>query len=164
MCMSNWKHPSWAKAAGLFLLRLAIGVVFVYHGYMKLTNIGLATDFFSSLGFPMAMQLAWFVALVEFVGGILIVLGVAPCIVATVLIIDMLVALFTAHLKMPYLAAELPIVLIGGLFAVCGTGGGRWSLWRASCCKGNCGGCGSCASLPERQGENCGCGGHEEKK
>ncbi len=60
--------------AGLFLMRLAVGLPFVAHGWQKLTNIGMVSGFFGTLGVP--SFLAWVVALGEFLGGLAMILGV----------------------------------------------------------------------------------------
>lgn len=132
----------WSKSAGLFLLRLALAVIFIYHGYGKLTHIDQTAGFFATLSVPAPVVMAYLIGIVELVGGIFLALGVVTCITAAVLAVDMVVALLLAHTKMPYQSAELPIALLGGLLALCGAGGGKWSLWNASCCKrcdGECG-------------------------
>src|SRR3989338_2044079 len=80
---------------GLFVLRLSVGVVFIYHGWMKLTDIEGTTAFFGSQGFPIAGALAYLVGLVEFVGGVAVVLGVFTKVAALFLAVVMVVALLT---------------------------------------------------------------------
>ena len=65
---------------------------------------------------------AWFAGLAELLGGALLIVGFAVPIVAIVLIIDMLGAIFTVHIDSGFFATgggiELPLVLIAGLLAV----------------------------------------------
>lgn len=127
------------KSLGLLLLRVAIAVVFIYHGYLKLADIDRTTGFFTTLNFPIPGFLAYFVGLVELVGGLMLLFGVLTCWAAAVLVINMVVALLTAHLNMPYAAAELPIALLGGLLALTVMGGGKWVAWKSMHCCGTCG-------------------------
>lgn len=158
--MSKGGHPWWSKSMGLFLLRLALAAVFIYHGYGKLANIPQTEAFFNMLGIPAANAISYAIGVIELVGGVLLLLGVATCITASVLAVDMIAALLIAHTKMPYTAAELPIALLGGLFALAGAGGGKWSLWHAKCCNERGGrSCGGHCGSDEKEKEGCGCGG-----
>lgn len=124
--------PKQMRSAGLLALRLAVAVVFIYHGWGKLADIETTAGFFTMVGFPAPVLLAWLVGLVEFFGGIAILLGVYFNIATPALAIVMLTALLAAHTKMPYTAAELPIVLLGSLIALYGTGAGRYAVLNGS--------------------------------
>ena len=62
----------------------------------KLHNLSHVSQFFASLGLPAPGVTALFVALVEFVGGILLALGLGSRFVALVLFVNMTVAYWTA--------------------------------------------------------------------
>jgi putative oxidoreductase len=136
---------------GLLALRLAVGVVFIYHGWMKLNGMEGTVGMMASIGLPVASFWAWLVALVEFGGGIAIILGLFNRVVTALLSITMVVALLTIHTKMPYGGAtELPIVLLGALLALHTTGAGKFAVMGKSaecdcgksedeCCGGGCG-------------------------
>lgn len=113
------------KKWGLFLLRLSVGLVFVYHGWGKLSNMDATIGFFTSLSFPGAAFLAYLVALIEFLGGIAVILGVWVRLASKLLAIIMLVALLTVHIKGSFAMAELPIVLFGATIAISMLGGGN---------------------------------------
>jgi len=68
------------------LLRLALGVMFIAHGLLKVVVFGMpgTVGFFESVGFPGA--LAYVVTLAEIGGGILLLAGVAVRTVALSLI------------------------------------------------------------------------------
>jgi len=121
------------KNLGLFLLRVAVGAVFIYHGWLKLSDIALTTTFFDSVGIPIPVFFAWLVGLVEFVGGIALVLGVWVHTFALLLAVNMLVALLVVHLGAPWSAAELPVVLFGAMVALMGVGAGDWRLVKKEC-------------------------------
>lgn len=111
---------------GLFALRVAVGVVFIRHGWQKLNGIEGVTGMLTNLGFFMPIFWAWVLALVEFVGGIAILTGVYARFFAKLIIIDMVVALLTAHLKGPFAQAELAIAMLGACLAILGAGCGAW--------------------------------------
>ena len=66
------------QACGLTILRVVVGVVFMFHGYQKLIKMGFhgVAGFFAHSGIPLPMASAVVVTLVEFVGGILLIAGV----------------------------------------------------------------------------------------
>lgn len=161
--MAKGLHKHLSPDLGLFLLRLAIGVMFVYHGYGKLTNIEQTAGFLGMLGFPATTFFAYLLGLTELLGGLLLIAGIATCGAAAALSIVMIVAILTAHRNGPFSSVEFPLVVLGGLLALCSMGGGKWSLWNAPCCKGGCGSCGDGGSCKdgscEEKKDGCGCGG-----
>ena len=119
----------------LTLLRLVLGVVFIYHGYLKLFVPGGFTgtnQFFASIGLPLSLYSALVASVVEFAGGLFLILGVATKWSSFVLMLEMLVAFFVVHLKNGLLVSkggyEFVLVLIAGLIVVFSSGGGRLSL------------------------------------
>ncbi|MDZ7756934.1 DoxX family protein [Rhodohalobacter sp.] len=83
---------------GLLLLRIGVGLVFVVAGWGKLNGIEGVQGFFGNLGIPMAGIMAWVVALVEFVGGLMVLVGAKARIPNLLLAIIMVVAIFTTKL------------------------------------------------------------------
>ena len=83
-------------------LRLVLGIGFIYHGYPKIFNAG-EHEFFvgmlQNLGIPAAGLMAWVVGIVEFFGGIALILGAFVTVVSILGIINMLVAMFTVHFE-----------------------------------------------------------------
>jgi putative oxidoreductase len=80
----------------LLAIRLYWGYQFAETGWGKLHSIAQVTDFFTSLGLPQPHLTAIFVALVEFVGGILLAIGLGSRAISLVLFINMTVAYWTA--------------------------------------------------------------------
>ncbi len=82
----------------LLLLRIGVGFVFIVAGWGKLTGIEGVQGFFGNLGIPLPGIMAWVVALVEFIGGIMVLIGAKARIPNLLLAFIMLVAIFTTKL------------------------------------------------------------------
>jgi putative oxidoreductase len=113
--------------SGPLVVRLTVGLVFVVSGWGKLHNLEQVTAFFTELGIPAPGAQAAFVSTVEFVGGLLIIAGLATRIAAALLIGVMAVAIYTAKwpelhgvadlastIEMAYLAMFVWLVVAGG--------------------------------------------------
>jgi putative oxidoreductase len=93
-----WAVRVASKLQSLFLLfvRVYWGVQLTQNGWGKLHNLPRVTEFFASLGLPVPGATAAFIATVEFVVGILLVLGLFSRFVGLVLTVDMLMAYIMA--------------------------------------------------------------------
>ncbi|RMA79956.1 DoxX family protein [Umboniibacter marinipuniceus] len=95
--------PRLASASFLanLALRLFLAPIFIMAGSKKLANIDNTIAWFANddwgLGLPFPELLGWSVALLEFVGGFLILFGLATRLIALLLFFTMIVAAFTAH-------------------------------------------------------------------
>ena len=80
-------------------LRLIIGFGFIYHGFPKISAEGHQTFVatLSRIHVPAPGLMAWVAGVVEFVGGIALILGVFVTIASALLALDMLVALVKVH-------------------------------------------------------------------
>ena len=85
------------EPTALLLTRLVFGQAFLVTGWGKLGNLAGITKFFEELGIPLASVQAPMVATIEFVGGLLLLLGLGTRVAALLLTSTMLVALATAH-------------------------------------------------------------------
>src|SRR3989338_3579641 len=86
----------------LTFLRVVLGFVFAYHGYLKLFASGGFTgtvQFFTSIGLPLPLYAALLVSVIEFAGGLFLFFGVMTKWLSFVLLLDMLIAFFIVHLK-----------------------------------------------------------------
>ena len=147
-CMRKYFTPSF----GLLILRVAIGAIFIYHGYQKFSNIGATVGFFGMLGLPSFV--AYLIATIELLGGIALVLGVGACIFSPLLALTMVFAILLVKRKMGFGAMEIDLMLLVGNIAILSLGVGKYSIKcpcpcgvcnNGECCgKGTCGGCGSC--------------------
>src|ERR1051326_3901769 len=80
----------------LLLIRLYWGWQFWQAGHGKLSDLAKVVDYFTSLGIPAPSLNAHFIALLEAVGGILLILGLGSRITSLLLAADMTVALIVA--------------------------------------------------------------------
>lgn len=112
------------RSVTFFLARLILGYIFIMHGWQKLHTNGIANvqKMFDGMGVPAPDIAAQYATWVEFVGGILLILGLFLPLVSVLLIIDMLGAIIYAHWDHGFWSSdggyELPLALIAGLLAV----------------------------------------------
>jgi len=78
------------------LTRIAFGVAFFFTGRGKWMNFENTVNFFTQLGIPFPQVNAAFVASLELVGGILLIIGLGTRLVSLLLASTMVVALLTA--------------------------------------------------------------------
>ena len=102
-------------------LRLMIGYGFLAHGWAKLSRgpAGFA-KLLDQIGAPLPELTAWVSTLIEIVGGLAILAGAFVAVVSVPLIVMMLVAMFTVHLRYGFSAINTI-----GLTADGGRGTGR---------------------------------------
>lgn len=126
-----------AADAGLLILRVALGVVFIYHGGQKLFGLfggyGLAgtAQWMGSVGIPLPYPSALAAGSAEFFGGLAVLLGLGTRIAAVPMVFTMLVAIVSAHWgKFDAQAGgmEYPLTLAAALTALALIGGGKWTL------------------------------------
>ncbi|MGC9293601.1 MAG: DoxX family protein [Acidobacteriaceae bacterium] len=91
-------NPS-LQSSFLLFIRLYWGLQFMQIGWGKLHNISGVTHYFTQLGLPFPHLTVIFIALLEFVGGILLMLGLASRLIAFPLTIDMIVAYIVGDRK-----------------------------------------------------------------
>ncbi|HEX7302237.1 DoxX family protein [Lentzea sp.] len=114
--------------------RIAIGVIFIAHGWQKFTEFGMAgtAGSFDKMGVPLPTLSAWFAASVELVGGVLLIAGVALPVVGVLLALDMIGAWVLVHLPNGLIGeggSEL-VIALGAAALVLGFNGGAYALDR----------------------------------
>jgi len=135
-------QSSWSSVdLGALVLRAVLGFVFIAHGGQKLFGwfggggIRGTTAFFRTIGIPGPDAFAYVVGIVEFFGGVLLVLGLLTFAASLGLLIDMAVAIATVSHKFSFFSApkvgygwELNLALIGLAAALLIVGPGAWSV------------------------------------
>ncbi len=130
--MALQKLSKWAPW-GLAVLRLALGVTFIMHGQQKLFVYGFdgVEKSFAGLGIPLPGVAAIVVSLVEFLGGIALVLGFFTRYAALLLAATMAVAMLHVHLSAGFFlpkGCEFTMNLLAALIAILLAGPGAAAL------------------------------------
>ncbi len=116
------------KDTALLLLRVGVGIIFIVAGWGKLTGIENVQGFFGGLGIPLPGLMAWVVAIIEFVGGIMVLAGAFIRVPAILLAIIMVVAIITTKFGEPFAAYRLDLLLLLTSAALALMGSGRYSV------------------------------------
>jgi putative oxidoreductase len=117
---------------GLLVLRIALGIIFISHGYPKLAHLRGGTQmqgFFVEHGLP--GYFLYVAGVIETFGGGLVLLGLFMRGAALLLAIEMSVAIWKVHSLHGYLAVhdyEFPLALATACFALATVGAGLISL------------------------------------
>lgn len=116
------KCASWA----LLVLRIAMAIIFIYHGYGKLFGAPGMTGFtgmVGNLGFPLPSVFAYIAALAEFIGGIALLLGVWTRLAASLIGVNMIVAIIMVKkFALPMIDADLALLAISLTLVLMGPG------------------------------------------
>ena len=118
---------------GLLLIRLALGLLFFTHGLMKVEELSMVTAMFAHLGF--FPWVGFFIAWLELIGGLALILGIATRVFAVIFGIEMLVATIIVGFAHG-IGIECVLTIVS--FALALLGSGRYSVFKMEC--NNCGG------------------------
>lgn len=115
------------------LIRFIAGAMMIPHGYAKVFGgIEGTTKFFASVGLEPALILAWYVGLLELVGGICVALGLLTRFMSAQLIGLLAVATFYIHLPSGFIwvkgGFEYPLFWMVVMVAITIKGGEKLSL------------------------------------
>jgi len=129
-------------SGGALILRVLLGVIFSYSGWLKLANAGTMVGFFQTLG--MSAGMLYFVAWTEIIAGILLILGllIKPSSVALATIVAVVVFGLPAQTPGPFWGHEFEFSLLVSLLALYIMGPGKYVAkclcGGASCCGKTC--------------------------
>src|SRR6187402_1440119 len=108
-------------------LRVIAGVGFMIHGLPKILDIGKTQGSFMNMGLP--HELAIIIGLLEFIGGLAILLGVFTRIAAGVLAINMIGAILQVKLAKGFIGGyELDLLYLAIMISLMLTGPGNLSI------------------------------------
>ncbi len=114
------------KDLGLLILRVVVGIIFIVHGYAKVTNIGGVVGFFGMLQLP--AFLAYVVAYVELLGGVSLVIGYGSKVSSVLLAFTMIVAIIKVHGPKGFANSEFVLTLLAANLAIFFAGSGKYSI------------------------------------
>jgi putative oxidoreductase len=120
------------RPVGLLVLRIALGIIFIAHGYPKLAHLrggAQMQSFFVEHGLP--AYFVYIAGVIETFGGGLLLLGLFTRGAALLLAIEMCVAIWKVHSLHGYLAVhdyEFPLTLAVSCFALATVGAGLISV------------------------------------
>jgi len=146
--MFNVPNEALWREGAMLPLRLVIGYGFMAHGWAKLSRgpEGFA-KLLQQIGAPLPAVTAWVSTFIELLGGLAILVGALVAVVSIPLIVMMLVAMFTVHLRYGFSAIntigltadgprfgppgiEVNLLYIAGLLALILGGAGPFSIDR----------------------------------
>ncbi len=121
------------RSVGLLLIRVAIGVLFFTHGLMKVQSLSIVAAMFAHFGF--FPWVGFFIAWLEVIGGLALILGVATRLFAFLFGVEMLVATLLIGFSRG-IGIEFVLAIVS--FGLMLTGSGRYSIFKMEC--NDCGG------------------------
>lgn len=166
---SHFKQKMFRPDLGIFIMRLILGIIFIAHGWSKLQNMEGTIGFFASIGLGAFM--AYVVALIEFLGGLSMIIGVGTSVFGVLIALVMIGAIVFVKGKTGGLTGpggfELDLGLLAMSLGIAMSGPGRFRIGgKCKCVGGTCqNGCscgchGSCDNCDMCKG---GCTKHESK-
>jgi putative oxidoreductase len=133
MASSASLFPSPRLDAGLAVLRVVVGIVFLAHGAQKLFGMGFGTviAMFAEMGIPVPGVTGPLVSIVEFFGGLALIGGLFTRVAAAALAMDMLCVILLVRIKGGFFSpsgVEFELTLCAASLTLAFTGPGAVSL------------------------------------
>ena len=118
--------PAWGVAA----VRIVMGLIFVTAGWSKIANgFGAVAANFGKMGMPAPGITGPFIALLELIGGALLLVGVAGRWLGLLFAVEFVVATFLVKLpSVGWAGARLDAMLLAGALLIFFAGSGRLSV------------------------------------
>ncbi len=102
-------NPPVYNQNSILILRLMAGGVFFWEGILKFVFPNQGVGRFTKLGFPMPDITADFVATLEIVGGLCLILGILTRLTALIFAVEMVVAILTTKINLYLGSSPLPM-------------------------------------------------------
>ncbi len=114
---------------GLLVIRIGLAIVFIAHGYDKLTHIESTIGFFHGIG--LSAFFAYFIGIVELVGGLSLFIAQKVRLAGWILAINMVFAIALVKYRLGFFGGyEFDLVLLFSSLGIALTGGGKYTIGR----------------------------------
>jgi len=118
-------HPGW----GVTAVRIAVALVFIFAGWGKVNaGLGVVGANFEKWGIPLGSVFGPFIAILELVGGTLLLLGIAGRWLGLLFTIEFIVAFFYVKLPNGFAGARIDMLLLAGSFLIFAAGPGKAAI------------------------------------
>src|SRR5215470_10928022 len=101
--------PTQVAPRATVLVRLMAGGVFLWEGILKFVYTNQGVGRFTKLGIPFPGPTADFVAILEIVGGTLLIAGLLTRVIAVPFVIEMIVAMLSTKISLYLGTSPLPL-------------------------------------------------------
>src|SRR5262245_58608106 len=106
----NWFiNPPANGQSSILILRLMAGGVFFWEGLLKFVYVNQGVGRFTKLGFAMPELTANFIASMEMLGGLFLLLGAFTRIVSLWFVLEMIVAMLSTKVALYFGTSPLPL-------------------------------------------------------
>jgi len=102
-------NPPDSAPRSAILIRLMAGGVFLWEGILKFVYVNQGLGRFTKLGIPAPEVMAPFIAVLEIVGGILLISGTLTRLIAIPFVIEMIVAILSTKITLYLGTSPLPL-------------------------------------------------------
>ena len=110
-------------------VRVMMGLILIVAGYAKLMNLGGTAGFFGQVGIPAREVMAAFIAGLELLGGLLLLVGFATRWVAILFVLEFLVIVFVVKLpRMGWDPTRIDMMMLAGALTLVLAGAGAASV------------------------------------
>jgi len=103
-----WAPPDTAPRSTI-LIRCMVGGVFLWEGILKFVYTNQGVGRFTKIGIPAPELMAHFVAVLEIVGGVLLIAGFLTRLIAIPFVVEMLVAILSTKVTLYLGTSPLPL-------------------------------------------------------
>jgi putative oxidoreductase len=113
-----------------FILRLVLGIIFLYAGYMKITRKDQTAHILSSLNYPNPKVTAWVLGLIQVVSSVALIVGFLTQIAAGIILIISLGGLIvkTRHGELIKQSIGFSLFAVAISASLIFTGAGFWAF------------------------------------